>query len=315
MELRVSLAPHIRTADSTRRLMLDVLIALIPASLAGVYFFGPNALMLLVLSTASAVLAEYVWQKLMKLPVRVNDLSAAVTGLLLGLNLPPQAPWWIAVAGSVVAVILVKQLFGGIGDNFMNPALAARAVLLASWPVHMTVYTLPTMWSGADAVTSATVLSGHPAGTMDLFLGNIPGCIGEVSKLAILLGLAYLLIRKTITWHVPVIFLGVTALLAWAMGAQGGFTFDGDPLAAILSGGVLFGAVFMATDYSTSPMTAKGQVVFAIGCGVIVSIIRAYGKYPEGVTYAILLMNIASPLIDRFMRPRVYGSPLKEEKA
>ena len=295
--------------------MLDVVIALVPASLAGVYFFGVNALLLLIISTVSAVLAEFVWQKLMKLPVRINDLSAVVTGLLVGLNLPPQAPWWIAVTGSAIAVIVVKQLFGGIGDNFMNPALAARAVLLASWPVHMTIYTLPTMWSGADAVTSATVLVGHQASTLDMFLGNIPGCIGEVSKLAILLGLAYLLVRKTITWHIPVVFLGMTALLAWVMGPQGGFTFDGDPLGALLSGGVLFGAVFMATDYTTGPMTKKGQAVFAAGCGIIVSIIRAYGKYPEGVTYAILIMNLASPLIDRWMRPRVYGTPRREVKA
>lgn len=314
MELRQSLAPHIRTTDSTRRLMLDVVIALVPTSLAGIYFFGLNALLLLVISTISAVLAEFVWQKLMKLPVRTGDLSAIVTGLLLGLNLPPQAPWWIAAAGSAIAIIVVKEFFGGIGDNFMNPALAARAVLLASWPVHMTIYTLPTLWSGADAVTSATVLAGHQASMLDLFLGNIPGCIGEVSKLAILLGLAYLLIRKTITWHVPVVFLGVTALLAWVMGPQGAFTFDGDALSALLSGGVLFGAVFMATDYSTSPMTKTGQIVFAVGCGLIVSLIRAYGKYPEGVTYAILIMNVFTPLIDRWMQPRVYGTP-KEGRA
>lgn len=314
MELKQSLAPHIRTADSTRKLMLDVVIALVPASLVGIYFFGLNALLLLVISTVSAVLAEFIWQKLMKLPVRIGDLSAVVTGLLVGLNLPPQAPWWIAAAGSAIAIIVVKEFFGGIGDNFMNPALTARAVLLASWPVHMTIYTLPTLWSGTDAVTSATVLVGHQASTLDLFLGNIPGCIGEVSKLAILLGLAYLLLRKTITWHVPVVFLGVTALLAWVMGPQGGFTFDGDALSALLSGGVLFGAVFMATDYTTNPMTKQGQVVFAIGCGLIVSLIRAYGKYPEGVTYAILIMNVLTPLIDRWMRPRVYGTP-KEGRA
>ncbi|HWR22898.1 MAG TPA: RnfABCDGE type electron transport complex subunit D [Feifaniaceae bacterium] len=315
MNLKLSPAPHVLKADNTRRLMLDVIIALVPASLAGVYFFGLKALLLLVLSMASAVLSEYVWQKLMKLPVRVGDLSALVTGLLLGLNLPAGAPWWLAVLGSAVAIIVVKQLFGGIGDNFVNPALAARAILLASWPVHLTRFTLPTAFSGVDAVSSPTVLAGFDASSLDLFLGNAPGCIGEVSKVAILIGLAYLIIRGTISFHIPVIFLGVTALLAWIMGPQGAFTFDGDPLRAILSGGVMFGAVFMATDYATCPMTTKGQAVFAIGCGVIVSLIRAYGSYPEGVTYAILIMNIVTPLIDKYMRPRVYGSPAKEAKA
>lgn len=315
MNLKLSPAPHVLKADNTRRLMLDVVIALVPASLAGVYFFGVKALMLLVLSMASAVLSEFVWQKLMKLPVRVGDLSALVTGLLLGLNLPVGAPWWLAVLGSAIAVILVKQLFGGIGDNFLNPALTARAVLLASWPVYLTRFTLPTGFSGVDVVSSPTVLAGFNASNMDMFLGNIPGCIGEVSKVAILIGLAYLIIRGTIFGHVPVIFLGVTALLAWVMGPQGAFTFDGDPLRAILSGGVMFGAVFMATDYTTCPMTIKGQAVFAVGCGIILSLIRAYGTYPEGVTYAILIMSLVTPLIDKYMRPRVYGSSLKEAKA
>ncbi len=315
MNFKLSPAPHIRKADNTRSLMLDVVIALIPASLAGVYFFGFKALLLLVLSMASAVLAEYLWQKLMKLPVRVGDFSALVTGLLLGLNLPVGAPWWLAVLGSAIAIILVKQLFGGIGDNFLNPALTARAILLASWPVHLTRFTLPTNFSGVDAVSSPTVLAGFDASNMDLFLGNIPGCIGEVSKIAILIGLVYLIARRVMVPHVPVIFLGVTALLAWVMGPQGAFTFDGDAMRAILSGGVMFGAVFMATDYTTCPMTIKGQAWFAVGCGVIVSVIRAYGSYPEGVTYAILLMNLVTPLIDKYMRPRVYGSSVQEAKA
>ena len=315
MTFRQSPAPHIHKADDTRKLMLDVVIALIPTSLAGVYFFGIRALLLLVLSMASAVLSEFIWQKLMKQPVRVGDLSALVTGLLLGLNLPVGAPWWLAVLGSAIAVILVKQLFGGIGDNFVNPALAARAILLASWPVHLTRFTLPAAFSGVDAVSSPTVLAGYQATNMDMFLGNIPGCIGEVSKIAILIGLVYLIARRTIFPHVPVIFLGVTALLAWVMGPQGAFTFDGEPLKAILSGGVMFGAVFMATDYTTSPMTVKGQAWFAVGCGVILAVIRAYGSYPEGVTYAILLMNLVTPLIDKYIKPRVYGSSVQEAKA
>ncbi len=312
MTFRQSPAPHIHKADDTRKLMLDVVIALIPASLAGVYFFGMKALLLLVLSMASAVLSEFIWQKLMKQPVRVGDLSALVTGLLLGLNLPAGAPWWLAVLGSAIAIVLVKQLFGGIGDNFVNPALASRAILLASWPVHLTRFTLPT---ALDAVSSPTVLAGYQATNMDMFLGNIPGCIGEVSKIAILIGLVYLVARRTIFPHVPVIFLGVTALLAWVMGPQGAFTFDGEPLKAILSGGVMFGAVFMATDYTTSPMTVRGQAWFAVGCGVVLSVIRAYGSYPEGVTYAILLMNLVTPLIDKYMKPRVYGSSVQEAKA
>lgn len=315
MTFKQSPAPHIHKADDTRKLMLDVVIALIPTSLAGVYFFGFKALLLLVLSMASAVLSEFIWQKLMKQPVRVGDLSALVTGLLLGLNLPAGAPWWLAVLGSAIAIVLVKQLFGGIGDNFVNPALAARAILLASWPVYLTRFTLPTAFSGVDAVSSPTVLAGYQATNMDMFLGNIPGCIGEVSKIAILIGLVYLIARRTIFPHVPVIFLGVTALLAWVMGPQGAFTFDGEPLKAILSGGVMFGAVFMATDYTTSPMTVKGQAWFAVGCGVILSVIRAYGSYPEGVTYAILLMNLVTPLIDKYMKPRVYGSSVQEAKA
>lgn len=318
MNLHVSSAPHIRSADNTTSLMRDVLIALLPTTIAGVYYFGLQAAILLVVSVVSAVLAEFAWQSVTGQPVRITDLSAAVTGLLLGLNLPASAPWWLAMIGSFFAVIFVKQLFGGLGHNFMNPALAARAVLLASWPVHMTAWTLPTYFQPVEAVSSATPLAGMQAGgVMDLFLGNIPGCIGEVCKAAILLGFLYLVIRGTIIGHVPVIFLAVVALFSWALGAQGAFTFDGDPLSAILSGGVMFGAVFMATDYATSPMTVSGQAIFAAGCGLIVSVIRAYGAYPEGVTYAILLMNIVTPLIDRAIKPTVYGSvkPPKEVKA
>ena len=312
MNLRISTAPHVRSHDTTSRLMLDVVIALIPTALAGVYLFGMYAALILAISMASAVLAEYLSQKITKRPVRVNDLSALVTGLILGLNLPPTAPWWMAMIGSALAIVLVKQLFGGIGDNFMNPALAARGILLASWPVRMTNYIVPNYFQApsfslVDAVTSATPLSGgYQASTMDLFLGNIPGTIGEVCKAAILLGFAYLLIRKTISWRIPVIMLASTALFSLFFGA--------DPLAAVLSGGVLFGAVFMATDYTTSPMTALGQMIYAAGCGLIVAIIRAFGAYPEGVTYAILLMNIVTPLIDKYVRPKVYGY-VKPEKA
>ena len=305
MALHISTGPHLRARDDTRRLMLDVLIALIPATAASLYFFGLKALWIELISVACAVLAEYVWQKLMKKPLRVNDLSAAVTGLLLGLNMPANVPLWVPAIGSVFAIIIVKQLFGGVGHNFLNPALAARAVLLTSWPSHMTKALLPLRVLGAsaastgvDAVATATPLL-VPADKMDLFLGNIPGAIGETCKAAILLGLIYLLVRRVISFEIPVVMLATVAILTWALG--------GNPLTAVLSGGVLFGACFMATDYVTTPMLNRGHVIFAIGCGALVVLIRKFGNYPEGVTYAILLMNIVTPLIDRSLRRRVYG--------
>ena len=312
MNLRISTAPHIRSHDTTSRLMLDVVIALIPTAAAGIYLFGLYSALLLVIAMVSAVLAEFLFQKITKQTVRVNDLSALVTCLILGLNLPPTAPWWIPMIGSALAIVLVKQLFGGIGDNFMNPALAARGILLASWPVRMTNYIAPNYFqpvagSIVDAATTATPLAGNPADVplFDLFMGNIPGTIGEVCKAAILLGLVYMLIRKTITWRIPVVMVASTALFSLIFGA--------DPLSAILSGGVLFGAVFMATDYTTSPMTPAGQIIYAAGCGLIVAVIRAWGAYPEGVTYAILLMNIVTPLIDKYTHRKVYGC-VKPEK-
>lgn len=307
MNLRLSIAPHIRSGETTSRLMLNVIIALVPCAIVGIYNFGVNALVVLAVSMVTAVAAEYLFQVIARRPVRVGDLSALVTGLILGLNLPPTAPWWMAMVGSAFAIIIVKELFGGIGSNFMNPALTARAVLLASWPVFMTTFVNPTYWAeGVDAVTTATPLATGGVAPLDLLLGRIPGSIGEVSKIMILVGLAYLLITRTISWRIPVIMVATTGLLSWAFGS--------DPLAAVLSGGLLFGAVFMATDYTTSPMTAKGQALYAVGCGLIVAVIRAFGNYPEGVTYGILVMNVATPLIDKFIRNRVYGHR-KEEKA
>ena len=306
MSLYMSTAPHVRSPQNTRSLMGDVLIALAPTTIAGIYFFGVSAAIVVALATASAILFEYLWQKLTHKTIRIGDLSAAVTGLLVGLNLPPTAPWWLPIIGSGLAIILVKQLFGGIGDNFVNPALAARGILLASWPVRMTAFVLPTCFSGADATTRATVLAGYEASYMDMFLGNIPGCIGEVCKAAILLGFLYMLIRGVITWRIPVTFLAVVFVFSAILG--------NDPLQAILCGGVMLGAVFMATDYTTSPMSAKGQFIYAAGCGIIVVIIRNFCNYPEGVTYAILVMNIVTPLLDKYVKPRLYGR-LKEEKA
>lgn len=303
MQWKVSAAPQIHAKDSTASLMLDVITALTPCVAAGIWLFGWRAALVLVLSVVFCVLTELVCQKLGKRPIRINDLSAIVTGIILALNLPSTAPWWMILIGSVIAIALVKQLFGGIGDNFLNPALTARAVLLASWPAHMTAtntasaYPLP-----FDTVTSATLLTPGTAiepSMIDLLVGRIPGTVGEVCKIAILLGFVYLLLRKTITWHIPVVMVGTFMLAVLAFGQ--------DPITAVLSGGILFGAVFMATDYVTSPMTRLGQVIYAAGAGLIVALIRAFGSYPEGVTYAILLMNVVTPLIDRAVRPRIYG--------
>ena len=309
MSLHLSSAPHVHSRQVTWVLMLHVLIALIPCVAAGIWYFGYSALILMAISTGTAVLAEFAWQKLTGKKVLIGDLSAAVTGLIMGLNLPPRAPWWIAMVGSLFAIIIVKCLFGGLGDNFMNPALAARAVLLASWPVRMTTWFAPTGWNSyaADAVTAATPLASPSNFTrLDLLLGRVPGTIGEVCKVAILIGLIYLLITQTITWRIPVIMVASTFAFSWLFGK--------DPVDAILSGGLLFAAVFMATDYVTSPMTANGQYIYAFGCGLMVALIRSYGNYPEGATYAILIMNIATPLIDRFTKHRVYGHRKEAKK-
>ena len=316
MSLRISTGPHVLTKESTQTLMLDVLIALAPVTVAGVYLFGMKAVWVLCVSVISAILSEFLWQKLMKKKSTLSDLSAVVTGLILGLNLPSGAPLWMAAVGSAVSVILVKQLFGGIGHNFMNPAMFGRAFLLASWPARMTSFLLPERLLGSsqaafgiDAASGATPLVPQKLGITpdialsDLFLGNIPGSIGEVCKIAIIIGFVYLLVVKVISWHIPVFFVGTVALFTWLIG--------GDPLVAVLSGGVMFGAVFMATDYATNPMLKLGQSIFAVGCGAMVVIIRSWGNYPEGVTYAILFMNCVTPLIDRFTSRRVYGTVKK----
>ena len=302
----VSPAPHVRAKDSTALLMLDVITALMPCAVAGVWLFGWEAARVLLISVACCVASEYGYQKIAKKPLRINNLSAVVTGLILGLSLPSTAPWWMILIGALVAIVLVKELFGGIGDNFVNPAMAARAVLLASWPAYMAAAAYVTPF---DAVSVATPLAdtGAPAYSMlDMFIGRMPGSIGEVCKLGILIGLAYLLIRKTISWHIPVAMLGSFALFTLLLG--------GDPVNGLLTGSVLFGAVFMATDYTTSPMTGAGKLIYAAGAGLIIALIRAFGSYPEGTTYGILLMNIATPLIDRATKLRVYGQEKAEKK-
>ncbi|HHT14870.1 MAG TPA: RnfABCDGE type electron transport complex subunit D [Clostridiales bacterium] len=312
MTLRVSPAPHIVDKQTTRSLMGNVLISLLPTTLCGLYFFGKRAALVLLVSTLSAVLCELMWQLLTRKKVTVFDLSAAVTGLLVGLSLPSIVPLWMPALGSAIAIILVKQLFGGLGQNFMNPALFARGVLLASWPALMTKSYEPiramlssTAKVGVDTVAAATPLSSTFS-TWDLIIGNVPGAIGEVAKIAILLGLAYLLFTKTITWLIPTLFIGTVVVFSLIVG--------NDPLNTVLTGGVLFGAVFMATDYVTTPMLKVGQAIFSILCGVIVVVIRKWGGYPEGVTYAILFMNCLTPLIDRYTKRKVYGEVKKNVK-
>lgn len=296
-QLTVSLSPHVRSGATTRRIMLDVCLALLPAVIFAVYWFGFGVLLTVLLSVASAILSEFLMEKALRRPVTIDDGSAAVTGLLLALTLPAGTPWYVPVLGSVFAICIAKQVFGGLGDNFVNPALAGRAFLLASFPAAMTTYPLV-----ADAVTSATPLSSEFAGSVDYlqaFIGRIGGCIGEVSTLALLIGAAYLLIRRVIDWRIPLSYLGTMALLTVIGG--------GNVLDSVLLGGTVLGACFMATDYVTSPVTSWGRVIYGVGIGIINYTIRRWGAYPEGTTYAILLMNIAAPLIERFTRPRKYG--------
>jgi Na+-translocating ferredoxin:NAD+ oxidoreductase subunit D len=329
-KLVVSCAPYLHNkAVSTRRIMLDVVIALLPTAVASVWFFGGSALMLMIVSVLSAVAAEFLYQYLMKQPITVSDLSAVVTGLLLAFNLPANAPWWIAVIGSFLAIILVKQFFGGIGQNFINPALAARAILMLSWTSLMAAGVLPHggEWiapASADAVSVATPLAQNASGftLWQLFSGNVPGMIGETCKLTLLLGGLYLLIRKVIDWRIPVAFLGTVAI---AYFIQTGTLYSAESgthnvLYQLLSGGLILGAVFMATDYVTSPMTGLGRLVMGIGCGLFLFVIREYSSYPEGCSFAILFMNVLTPLIDRFTGTKPFGfekpkAPAKEAKA
>ncbi len=323
-KLIVTESPHVRGKNTTSTVMLDVIIALIPALVAGTVVFGYRALVLAAVCVLASVFFEWAWCRLLKKSVSIGDLSAAVTGLLLALNLPVSMPLWMAVVGCLFAIVIVKQFFGGIGHNFMNPAMAARAFLLTSWAQAMTTWTLPfarvNLFSNADAVTSATPLTmlkegmteGFP-GYWDMFLGNMGGCIGEVSALAILIGAAYLIAKKIISIRIPACYILTVAAVTFVFGGSKGL-FTGDALLHVLSGGLMLGAFFMATDYVTTPYTKKGQIIFGIGCGLITSVIRLYGGYPEGVTYAILLMNVVSPLIDKYIVPKKFGA-VKEKKA
>ena len=317
--LVVSNSPHIVGNDTVKRTMLDVIIALMPALVAGVIFFGYRAVIVTAVSVISCVFFEWLWNKLLKKKSTIGDLSAIVTGLLLAYNLPVTIPLWIVVIGALFAIVIVKQFFGGIGHNFMNPALAARAFLLASWALAMTTWVAPhtpvPLWNTADVVTSATPLAAY-SGTdgnaalpsyLDLFIGNVGGCIGETSTLAILIGAAYLLFRKVIRLRIPLAYIITLALGSWIFAGHDGL-FSGDALYQVLAGGAMLGAFFMATDYTTTPYTPVGQIIFGIGCGVITVLIRVWGGYPEGCSYSILLMNVLTPLIDRVTVPRRYGA-------
>ena len=325
LKLIASSSPHIRTNEDTRSIMLDVIIALMPALVMGVYVFGWRALTVTLVSVASCVVWEWLYRKVMKKSSSIGDLSAVVTGILLAFVCPVQIPYWMIIIGAFFSIVLVKQLYGGIGCNFLNPALAGRAILLASYATAMTTWTLPS--SKLDTVVStATPLAIMKEGTVekfteltanysvaDMFIGRVGGSLGEVSALALLLGGAWLLIRKVISWHTPVAFIGTVAILT-LISAPAGIDNVQYMLYNVFGGGLMLGAIFMATDYATSPVTKPGQLIFGIGCGLITCFIRRFGSYPEGVCYSILIMNCTTWLLDKYIRPTIYGAVKKEKK-
>lgn len=318
--LNISSSPHVRDKSSTRSIMWDVIFALIPTSIFGIYNFGIRAAVLIAVCIATCLLSEYIWQKCMKLPLTVNDGSAVLTGLLLALNLTPTFPIWMAILGSIFAIIIVKQLFGGLGQNFMNPALGARCFLMVSFAGQMTSF-------AHDGITGATPLAIIKAGSrsdsiqkiltsgdgktqeatslLKMFIGSTGGTIGETCAIALLIGAAYLLIRKIISWRIPVCYIAVFAIFILLFGGRG---FDLTYLAAELcGGGLLLGAFFMATDYVTSPLTPKGQIVYGLILGIVTGIFRLWGASQEGVSYAIIFSNLLVPLIERYTLPTAFG--------
>ena len=317
--LTVSPSPHARRGVMTSHLMRDVMIALVPATVWGVYVFGVRAALVVLVSMLSCVLFELVTEILLKRTVTIADCSAALTGLLLGLNLPPDAPFYIPIVGSAFAIIVVKQLFGGIGKNIMNPALAARVFLVLTWTGGMTGFRAAyDRGFTADAVSSATPLAALKAGTFDgnladLFFGKIGGCIGEISVLMLLIGGVYLIVRRVITWHIPVAYIGTVAILSLLFPVAGMGHWE-SMVASVCSGGLMLGAFFMATDYVTSPVTRVGRLIFGFGCGLITVFIRRFGGYSEGVSFAILIMNALVWYLDMLTKPRVYGTERSPKK-
>ena len=325
----VTSSPHLHTEEDTRSIMLDVIIAMLPALAIAVFTFGWRSLTLTVVSVVFSVLAEYVYRRILKKPNSIGDLSAVVTGMLLAFNLPVSVPLWMPALGAVFAIVVAKCLFGGIGKNFINPALAGRAFLMASFSGMMNRFVAPQATTtslplfsnvSADVVSTATPLSqmrqladgGVPSEALasfrDLFMGNIGGCLGEVSACALIIGALYLFYRRVITPRIPLAYLGTVALLTLLF-PQGNLDGVEWMLMNLLSGGLMLGAIFMATDYTTTPVTAKGQIIFGIGCGLLTVLIRYFGAFNEGVSYAILIMNATVGLLDKVTRPRKYGAP------
>ena len=302
----VSVNPHVYAKDTTQTIMRDVLIALFPAVIASILFFGVRALLVEVVCVAVAVVCEWAFEKITHKPITIMDLSAAVTGLILALNLPASIPIWQAMFGSFVAIIVVKQFFGGIGQNFANPAITARVIMLVAFSGAMTTWTNPAFAGfAADAVTSPTPLAilGGAEGALptlgQMFLGARGGSMGETSCLALLIGGLYLIYRRVISWHTPVAFIATVLVLTALLGK--------DPLYQVMAGGLFLGAIFMATDYTTSPPTPAGKLIFGLGCGLITVLIRVWGNYPEGVSFSILLMNILNPYICEWTKTKPFG--------
>lgn len=306
--LVVTSSPHIKSRVTTHSIMLDVLIALVPGLAASVWLFGPRSLLVVGISVVSCVFFEWITQKISKRPVTIGDLSACVTGTLLAFSLPVSVPLWILPIGAAFAIIFVKQLFGGIGQNFANPAITARIVITLSFASLVTKWTAPFEWLGkaADGVTSATPLvSDQTLSFTDMLLGVHGGCLGETCAAALILGGIYLVIKRVISPVIPLSYIGSAVLLGWLFGT--------DPVTALFGGGLMLGAIFMATDYATSPDTPLGKFIFGLGCGLITALIRRFGAYPEGVSFSILLMNILTPLIDRYVKTRPLGAAEHEK--
>ena len=301
--LNVSSSPHVRSKVSTQNIMFDVAIAMVPALIWGVMQFGIRSLIVVAATVLSCVLSEYVYEKLMKKPITISDGSALVTGMILGLNMPPAIPIWIPCLGGVFAIIIVKQLYGGLGQNWMNPALAARCFLLISFAGSMTKFTDPTTDAIASATPLAVMKAGGDVNWMDLFIGKIPGTIGEISTIALLIGAAYLLFKKVISIRIPATYILTFAIFAFIFGRQD----INYVLAEVCGGGLIFGAFFMATDYVTSPITPKGQILFGICLGLLTGLFRLFGGSAEGVSYAIIFCNMLVPLIEKVTLPTAFG--------
>ena len=311
--LDVAYQPQVRTGMDTRRIMINVMLALLPSLAMATWEFGMKPVLMVAVSMLSAVFYEWAYRKLLKKPETIGDCSALLTGMLLAMTLPASSPWWLPLIGNFFAIIVVKQLYGGIGKNFLNPALAGRAFLIASYANHMTTWIVPnSLKDVVDGITMATPMTYLYSGEAmpaylnykNIILGNMPGCIGEISAIALLIGAAYLLIRKVITWRIPTAFIGTVVVLTFIFGHEGYSRADW-VMYNVFSGSMLLGAFFMANDYATSPVTMPGQLLYGFGCGVLTVLIRYFGSYPEGVSYGILIMNLCTWAIDKaFCRPQ-----------